>query len=299
MIIRSEMVVFFLFTLKCTFIIAYISKISIAKGTAPVGVSSLLLQANANPFQHEFQIEGMSCGGCANKIQSALRLNYDNAATVSFNDKLAKVAISGNATATVNKLLQSLGNYKAIEIQNKAIAKVSYSTLYSLFKLQFQIFQPIILIFTFVTISSALPQIIFTKTQNFNLDTWMRHFMGVFYIVFGCFKLTNLKGFVRAYSSYDIVAGKNSLYAWIYPFIEVSLGLFYLSNRGIMSINILSFIMKTLSAVGVFFALKKKQQLECACLGTLFKLPMTYLTLFEDILMVIMAFFSLLRTHTM
>ena len=43
------------------------------------------------------------------------------------------------------------------------------------------------------------------------------------------------------------------------------------------------------SAVGVIQAVASKTQIQCACLGTVFKLPMSTVTIIEDVGMVIMA----------
>jgi hypothetical protein len=50
-----------------------------------------------------------------------------------------------------------------------------------------------------------------------------------------------------------------------------------------------------ISALGVANELRKKQTIMCACLGTVFKIPMTYVTLFEDLLMASMALYMLVK----
>ncbi|MCD8494612.1 MAG: hypothetical protein LRY46_00600 [Candidatus Pacebacteria bacterium] len=45
-------------------------------------------------------------------------------------------------------------------------------------------------------------------TQRYDADFLMRMFMASFFIVFGLFKVINLKGFVTAYRMYDILAQK-------------------------------------------------------------------------------------------
>jgi hypothetical protein len=45
----------------------------------------------------------------------------------------------------------------------------------------------------------------------------------------------------------------------------------------------------SINSIGVYIALQKKETLMCACLGSLFKLPMTYVTLAEDLIMGLMA----------
>jgi hypothetical protein len=47
----------------------------------------------------------------------------------------------------------------------------------------------------------------------------------------------------------------------------------------------------TLNAISVINALIKKKTINCACLGTAIKLPLTVVSLFEILLMLIMATF--------
>ena len=58
--------------------------------------------------------------------------------------------------------------------------------------------------------------------------------------------------------------------------------------------NWITLVLMLMSAVGVFNELRKGKEIVCACLGTLFKIPMTYVTLVEDLLMAAMAAWMLL-----
>ena len=117
--------------------------------------------------------------------------------------------------------------------------------------------------------------------------------MGFFFLVFGFFKVINLKSFVQAYAMYDLIAQKNTSYGFIYPFIELILGVCYLMRWFLLATNSATVIIMLISAVGVFNELRKGKTIVCACLGTVFKIPMTYVTLAEDLLMAIMAFLML------
>ena len=124
----------------------------------------------------------------------------------------------------------------------------------------------------------------------------MQDFMGFFFMVFGAFKLLNLKGFVEAYRSYDIIAKRSNLYAKIYPCIEIALGIFYLLRLFPVITNSITLLLMFVSSIGVAQALLKKEKIVCACLGTVFKIPMTYVTLAEDVLMALMAL-AMLTMH--
>lgn len=147
-------------------------------------------------------------------------------------------------------------------------------------------FLPLIILFSLI--------LLFSFVRQFFVPTWDLHefsydFMGAFFLIFGAFKLYNLKAFAHAYAEYDLIAQRSSLYAQIYPGIEIVLGLAYLTRTLIVTTQIVTVLLMLISAAGVAVALSKHQDFTCACLGVVFKIPMTYVTLFEDLLMAVMA----------
>lgn len=127
----------------------------------------------------------------------------------------------------------------------------------------------------------------------FNQD-WMLALMGYFFLVFGLLKLIRIKGFVEAYRMYDVLAKRSQLYAYLYPFLEVGFGLAYLFAWQIEVISLLVIPIMLIGAYGVYLKLSAGEEIPCACLGTVFKIPMTWVTLGEDLLMVGMAVMILL-----
>ncbi len=146
-------------------------------------------------------------------------------------------------------------------------------------------FLPLILFFVLITIISV------GWTIYFNLDfmRWMEIFMGLFFLVFGIFKVLNLKGFAEAYKMYDVIALREPRYGYVYPFLEIGLGVLFLTSIFLVFTNLATLILMTISALGVFLKLRKKEKIMCACLGVVFKIPMTWVTLVEDLLMVVMS----------
>lgn len=125
--------------------------------------------------------------------------------------------------------------------------------------------------------------------SNFSLMNIMMLSMAYFFLVFGIFKVINLKSFAKAYMTYDILAIKSKVYAYLYPFIEIALGIMYFFYLGNIYRDIFTFIIMCISAVGVWQALKSKSDIPCACLGMVFDVPMTKVTLFENLVMALMA----------
>jgi len=102
-------------------------------------------------------------------------------------------------------------------------------------------------------------------------------------------KLLNLEGFATSYSMYDIVAARWKGWGYIYPFVELLLGILYLINIAPFLTNILTVIILGISSIGVIKSVLNKQEIKCACLGDVFSLPMSTVTIVEDLAMVGMA----------
>lgn len=149
-----------------------------------------------------------------------------------------------------------------------------------------QDFTPLVLIIAGILILTAVKYIF---SDGSGIRDAMYDFMGMFFVVFGAFKMLDVRGFADAYATYDIVAKKSRAYALAYPFIEMALGLAYLVRWNERPINWVTLVIMTLGSIGVAKALAKKQSIQCACLGTKIKLPMTKVTLLEDVLMALMA----------
>jgi len=145
----------------------------------------------------------------------------------------------------------------------------------------FKKFIPLIIIFAAIVLLTIIRQYM----TEFSFMHFMTDFMGFFFLIFGAFKIYNLHGFVQAYQGYDLVAQKSIHYAYAYPFIEVALGIAYLLKWNLPLINLITVIIMTISALGVANELRKGKTVVCACLGAVFKIPMTYVTLLEDVLM--------------
>jgi copper chaperone CopZ len=127
-------------------------------------------------------------------------------------------------------------------------------------------------------------------------DGFMARFMGGFFLVFGGLKLLDLRGFVSAYAMYDLLAARVTAYGWVYPFLEVGLGLAYLAVPSEANLHLATLGLMAFSSVGVILAVTRGEKLKCACMGTAFNLPMTTVTIVEDLGMAAMAAAMWLQT---
>jgi len=113
--------------------------------------------------------------------------------------------------------------------------------------------------------------------------------MAGFFLTFSFFKLLNLKGFAESYSMYDIIAKRWSGWGYLYGFLELALGIAFLIGFNPIFTNAAALVIMTVSIIGVLQSVMNKRKIKCACLGDVFNLPMSTLTIMEDVLMIVMS----------
>jgi len=74
-----------------------------------------------------------------------------------------------------------------------------------------------------------------------------------------------------------------------YPFLELLLGVAFLTQTLLIASNIITLIFMISQSIGVINVLKNKQEIQCACLGSSINLPISNITLLENIVMISMA----------
>ena len=173
-------------------------------------------------------------------------------------------------------------------ISEKNVFKTS-STVAETEKSDLQQLFPLFLIFGYITIAAIL-----LNYNPWNGSSFMLDFMGLFYVVFSFFKLLDLKGFPESFKMYDPLAKVLPVYGWVYPFVEVALGIMFLMRIEIPIALIVTLIILGNTTFGVTKALLDKKAIQCACLGTALKLPMTKATFIENSIMIVMAIIMLI-----
>jgi len=124
---------------------------------------------------------------------------------------------------------------------------------------------------------------------DFLFPTFVLHFMTGFFLVFSGFKLIDLKGFAQGYFTYDLLAGRVFAYGYVYPFIEFAFGLLMLAGFHPDWLLWTEFGVMAFSGLGVARKLVRREKFQCVCLGTFLKVPLTYVTLVEDLGMAFLA----------
>jgi len=240
-------------------------------------------------MKHTYIVTGMTCNGCRTSVEDKLNAlpEVENA---SVNLETSEAVIEMSNHISTEQLQIALSEKYSISEKNIFETTTSFidkdkSDLQQLF--------PLFLIFSYIIIASVL----LNKTL-WNINGFMLDFMGLFYVVFSFFKLLDLKGFPKSFRMYDPVAKVVPFYGWIYPFIEVTLGVMFLMRFEIPIALIITLIILGITTIGVTKALLDKKAIQCACLGTALKLPMTKATFIENSIMIVMAIVMLIKTYS-
>jgi copper chaperone CopZ len=227
----------------------------------------------------------LSCGNCVAAIKPQLDIEPGIARwNVDLSSADKTLTVEGDASAESVKAAVARGGFQVLgELGNSSPAAVTphhdvapvAATYY-----------PLLLLGAFLVGIVALVEL---RAGSFAWDRAMGNFMGAFFIAFSFFKLLDLQGFAYSYSSYDVVARRVPAYGYVYPFIELLLGVAYVTSFQPFATNLVTLVVMGVSSIGVIQSLINKRKIRCACLGTVFNLPMSSVTLVEDGLMVAMA----------
>jgi copper chaperone CopZ len=241
----------------------------------------------------EFIISGMTCGGCVARAKKAFEsLEGVQEAQVQLEAPQATLSLDNSCTLEeLQTALNAAGPYTLSAVKPAVVASTSAPapSISSKERSFFETYKPLLLIVGLLLLVTGAIQ-----WGSWNAMEWMRHFMAGFFLVFSFFKLLNVKGFAESYRMYDWIAGAWPTWGYIYPFVELALGMAYLVDFQPFATNGITFVLMTLGAGSVIQSNVSKRKIQCACLGDVFKLPMSFVTIVEDGAMALMAGWMLL-----
>ncbi|RWW96689.1 heavy metal translocating P-type ATPase [Flavobacterium cerinum] len=235
---------------------------------------------------HTYHITEMTCAGCSAKVSHLLKRIPDvTSVSIDLGTGDATITMVNHvATSTLQEALKEHPKYKLTEKMVKSVnifaeqveEKKSWAATY----------KPILLIFGYIT---AISLIVSLWGNGFSGMMFMQVFMAGFFLIFSFFKMLDLKGFANSYAMYDIVAKKFKSWGYIYAFLELGLGLAFALGIFPLFVNAFTAVLMSVSLIGVLQSVMTKKKIQCACLGAVFNLPMSTVTIIEDGLMIAMS----------
>ena len=234
-----------------------------------------------------YEVEGMTCGNCVARVKQQLE-TVPGVTEAEVQLAHPQLRLHSGRAIDPQTLQRAAGKY-----QLRAVAPGAAPAATSdLPEASVTTYRPLILIVAFLVGVTVLAQ--YPYAAGFDGRLWMRHFMAGFFLTFSFFKLLNLRGFAASYAMYDIVAARWRPWGFIYPFVELGLGISYLIDAAPFWTNLVTVVVLSVSAIGVIQSNLNKRKIKCACLGDVFNLPMSTVTIVEDVSMVAMAGLMLL-----
>lgn len=111
-------------------------------------------------------------------------------------------------------------------------------------------------------------------------------------------KLEDLESFTNGFLGYDLLAQRYVRYAYMYPFLEAFAGIAMMADQPWLNpiAGIVALIIGSIGAVSVIKAVYiDKRDIKCACVGGDSNVPLGAISLTENVMMVGMGGYMLLR----
>ena len=156
-------------------------------------------------------------------------------------------------------------------------------------------YQPVIAVFS-STMLMAMASTWFSHETVWNIHV-VETFIALSMCVLAILKLRDLYAFSNQFITYDLVAMRWVRYSYIYPFAELLAGLGMIA--GILTIPVATTAMSIglVGAISVFKAVYvDKRELKCACVGGNSNVPLGFVSLTENLMMVSMALWMLIQS---
>jgi glutaredoxin len=153
-------------------------------------------------------------------------------------------------------------------------------------------YQPVIAVFAMTALMAlAASHAAYGTPFTMRAGEW---FIAFSMCVLAMLKLQNVESFSTMFLGYDLLAQRWLPYSYVYPFAEALAGVLMVAGAlKWLSIPVALFI-GTVGGVSVFYAVYiQKRDIKCACVGGASNVPLGFVSLTENVMMVAMALWML------
>lgn len=155
-------------------------------------------------------------------------------------------------------------------------------------------YQPVIAVFA-VTFLLALTSC-FAIEGELGIVRVLELFIAFSMCVLGILKLQDLQSFATGFVQYDLVARRYVPYSYVYPFVEAGAGILMVAGLLTWVAAPLALVVSLVGAVSVFKAVYvEKRDLNCACVGGGSSVPLGFISLTENLMMIAMAIWMMIK----
>jgi len=145
-------------------------------------------------------------------------------------------------------------------------------------------YRPVIYLFAVAAATAIALSIGFLGEITWQTLGW---FISVSMILLGMQKLRDIEGFTTMFLNYDLLARKWVPYAYVYPWVETGAGILMTGMLLTVLAAPAALFIATVGAVSVFKAVYvDKRELKCACVGGNSNVPLGFVSLSENLMMI-------------
>jgi glutaredoxin len=153
---------------------------------------------------------------------------------------------------------------------------------------------PVVAVFTMALLMAlAASYAAFGSIWTVRAAEW---FIAMSMSILAILKLRDVEGFSNMFLGYDLLAQRWVPYAYIYPFGEALAGILMIAGALLWIATPVALVIGTIGAVSVFKAVYvDRRELKCACVGGDSNVPLGFISLTENLMMIAMAVWMLVR----
>lgn len=155
-------------------------------------------------------------------------------------------------------------------------------------------YRPVIAIFSVAFLMGlAVSWYVYGTLFTFHAFEW---FIAISMCILAILKLQDIESFSTMFLNYDLLAQRWVRYEYIYPFGEALAGVLMIAGALMWIAVPVALIIGTIGAISVFKAVYlEKRQLKCACVGGSSNVPLGFVSLTENLMMIAMAIWMPIR----
>ena len=144
-------------------------------------------------------------------------------------------------------------------------------------------YRPVIYLFAVAALTALALSIGFLGAITWQTLGW---FISISRILLGMQKLRDVESFSTSFLNYDLLARRWVPYGYVYPFVETGAGILMTGMLLTWLAAPAALVISTIGAVSVFKAVYiDKRELKCACVGGGSNVPLGFVSLTENLMM--------------
>ncbi|PIB24550.1 glutaredoxin [Amylibacter kogurei] len=155
-------------------------------------------------------------------------------------------------------------------------------------------YQPVIALFSIAALLAVV--VTWLTLEALFTGRTIELFISISMVLLGLQKLQDVERFATMFLNYDLLAQRWVRYGYIYPFVETGAGLLMMAGVLTWLSAPAALFVAGIGAISVFKAVYiDKRELKCACVGGDSKVPLGFISLTENLMMIGMAMWMLAK----